>query len=189
MKTLILLTAVFISFQSVSQSTQDLNKAAARGFYENLWFSNNTASYEQYLAKEYIIHDIGEEKGLVEPAIRQKEIADFFWGNGNMSGEIDFQVSEGDIVATRWHWTFAPSSLLGRIAIGETNIPIINAFRFENGKIVEIWNHRHDIDIPGRRNALVMKGLAFGLLIALIPLYWAIRLRRKNRLLLSQQNT
>jgi len=66
----------------------------------------------------------------------------------------------------------------GRLLIGETQIPIINVFRFENGKIVEIWNHRHDID-TGKTKVFVVRGLGIGLLIALVPLVWALLLRRK----------
>ena len=190
MKILLLFTTIFISFQLPSQSLQETNKASARSFYENLWFTNNTDAYSDFMADEYIIHDIRGEDGLTEPAIRQKEIADFFWENGSMTGSIDYQLANGDLVATRWHWKYSPSTFLGRILIGETEIPIINVFRFRDGKIVEVWNHRHDIDIPGRTNFFYMKGLGTGLLIALIPLIWAFRLRRKNRqIVASQQNT
>ena len=44
----------------------------------------------------------GDRKGVTEPAIEQKNIADFFWANGDLSGVIDYQIAEGDLVATRW---------------------------------------------------------------------------------------
>lgn len=93
---------------------------------------------------------------------------------------MDFQIAEGDLVATRWTWQFKPTTLLGRVIKGRDEIPIINVFRFKDGKIVELWNHRHDID-SGMTIRFTLKGLLIGLLIAVIPLIWAISLRRPLR--------
>ncbi|MEM7431183.1 MAG: ester cyclase [Pseudomonadota bacterium] len=164
--------------QEAAQSLQEQNKALARSFYEDLWFNKNTDRYQDYLADSYVVHDIGEDKGVVETAIKQKEIADFFWANGDMGGIIDYQLAEDDLVATRWRWQFEPTTFLGRILHGRDDLPIINVFRFEDGKIVEIWNHRHDID-TGMPLRFTIKGFLYGLLIALIALAWAFSLRRK----------
>ncbi len=166
--------------QSDDDDVVEQNKQLARAFYEDLWFSNNTGKYSLYMADTYVAHDIGDRKNATEPAIEQKNIADFFWDNGEMSGQIDFQVAEGDLVATRWSWRYEPTTLLGRILKGRDDLPIINVFRFEDGKIVELWNHRHDID-TGMTLMFKLQGLAIGLLIALVPLIWAIRLRRRLR--------
>ena len=126
------------------------------------------------------MHDIGDRKNVTEPAVEQKRIADFFHGLGEMSGEIDYQVAEGDMVVNRWLLHFRPDTLRGWLMLGETHLPIINVFRFEDGRIVEIWNHRHDID-TGRTRIHVAQGLGIGLLIALVPVIWAWRLRRRLR--------
>jgi predicted SnoaL-like aldol condensation-catalyzing enzyme len=113
------------------------NKQIATNFYQDLWFTNNTENYTQYVAETYVAHDIGDRKNVTEPA------------------------------------------LLGKIMYGAGTIPIINVFRFnEEGKIIEIWNHRHDID-SNMTLKFTIKGFLFGLLIALIPTLIAIRLRRK----------
>lgn len=150
-----------------AESVQEQNKALARAFYEDLWFSDNTDRYEQYVADEYVVHDTGDRKGVTEPAVEQKTIADFFHSKGEMTGRIDFQIAEGDLVATRWHWRLEPTSFMFRMMGGRDEIPIINVFRFEDGKIVEIWNHRHDID-TGFANFKFVKGLAVGLVFGLL---------------------
>ena len=123
-----LLLITFSSFiHAQSDEIEEKNKAHVRGFYDDLWFSNNTDNYIKYMADTYIAHDIGDRKGVVEPAVEQKNIADFFW---------------------------------------------------ENGKIVELWNHRHDIDGPMTRR-YTLQGFAVGLLITLIPAILAFRYRRK----------
>lgn len=152
-------------------SLEEQNKAIARAFYEDLWFSNNTDRYNQYVAKEYVVHDIGDRKNVTESAVSQKEIADFWHSQGEVSGEIDFQIAEGDLVATRWQAKIKPTSLMFRLMEGSNQIPIINVFRFQDGKIVEVWNHRHDIDSP-RGNIPFVKGLGIGLVFALFG--WGI---------------
>ncbi len=166
-------------------SVQETNKALARDFYRDLWFTNQTDNYARYVADRYVVHDIGDRKGVVEPAVEQKRIADFFHANGEMTGTIDFQIAEGDLVATRWQLKFKPTSLMFKIMGGRHQIPIINVFRFRDGKIVEIWNHRHDID-TGAANFKFVRGLAVGLVVALAGwtaafVFW----RRSRRLTLA----
>ncbi len=162
------------------QSTQERNKALARGFYEDLWFSDNTDRFDRYVADEYVVHDIGDRKGVTEPAVEQRNIADFLHSKGEMTGSIDFQIAEGDLVATRWQSKLEPTSLMFRMMGGRNQIPIINVFRFEDGKIVEIWNHRHDID-TGVANFKFVKGFGAGLLSALILWTVVFLIRRSKR--------
>lgn len=126
------------------------NKVIAQQFYQDLWFSNNTANYAQYVADTYVIHDIGPAKGVTEPAIKQKEIADVFHSFGDLTGEIDYQIAEGDMVATRWFVKLDPTETAQQIGMTKVDgVAIINVFRFNaDGKIVEIWNHRHDVELP-----------------------------------------
>lgn len=154
------------------------NKQIARDFYRDLWFTDNTDRYSRYVADRYVVHDVGDRTGVTEPAVEQKRIADFFWKNGTMSGTIDYQVAEGDLVATRWILTFEPDTFLGHALLGGWTIPIINVFRFENGRIIEFWNHRHDI-ATGKTRGFFLQGLGTGLLVALLPAIYAWRLRRR----------
>ncbi len=168
---------------ATEKDQRETNKELARNFYQDLWFTNKTYGYSKYVADTYVVHDIGDRKGIIEPAIEQKNIADFFWKNGEFDSKIDFQVAEGDLVATRWTGSFKANTLFGKIAL-ETKKPIsiINVFRIKDGKIVEFWNHRHDIDTP-QTLKFTIKGFAIGLIIALLPTIWAIRLRKKLKLM------
>ncbi|MEM6485866.1 MAG: hypothetical protein AAF662_12895, partial [Pseudomonadota bacterium] len=69
--------------------------------------------------------------------------------------------------------------LMFKVMGGNNEIPIINVFRFDSdGKIVEIWNHRHDID-TGAANVKLLKGLAIGLVptVASLIAVWVYRRR------------
>ncbi|MCJ8190762.1 ester cyclase [Sphingomicrobium aestuariivivum] len=137
--------------EAAAETRIERNKRLAREFYEKLWFSNQTDAYADYVADSYVVHDLGARKGVTEQAMQQKQIADFFHGMGSMTGEIDYQIAEGDKVATRWWINLSDISEQGRAMGMEPfeKVAIINVFRFnEEGKIVEIWNHRHDPELP-----------------------------------------
>ncbi len=159
---------------------EEQNKALVRRFYEEVWFKNNPAVVDEVFAPTYVAHDIGKRKNSMEPADEQKKIAAFFWDRGTMTGSIDYQIAEGDLVATRWQWYFEPNVWWMTILGGEQHIPIINVVRFRDGKIVEIWNHRHDIDTM-QGNIIFLKGLLVGLLPAIALLVVVIMLWRKLR--------
>jgi predicted SnoaL-like aldol condensation-catalyzing enzyme len=160
---------------------EEQNKALARRFYEEVWFKNNPAAVDEIFAPTYIAHDIGDRKNSMEQADEQKKIAAFFWERGTMNGTIDYQIAEGDLVATRWQWHFQPNVWWMKLLGGrEQHIPVINVFRFRDGKIVEIWNHRHDID-TAQGNVIFLKGVIVGLLPAIALLVVVITLWRKLR--------
>jgi len=159
---------------------EEQNKALARRFYEEVWFKNNPAAVDEIFAPTYIAHDIGDRKNSMEQANQQKEIAQFFWDRGSMTGTFDYQIAEGDLVATRWQWYFEPNVWWMKLLGGREHIPIINVFRFRDGKIVEVWNHRHDID-TSRGTVIFLKGVIVGLLPAIVLLVLAIMLWRKLR--------
>ncbi|MDT8449012.1 MAG: hypothetical protein RQ847_02455 [Wenzhouxiangellaceae bacterium] len=60
-----LLLAAFCILQP-AWADPEQNKRLARGFYENLWFNENTDRYGDYVADEYVVHDIGDDKNLTD---------------------------------------------------------------------------------------------------------------------------
>ncbi len=180
MKLALCLLLLFAPSLVIAGELEDQNKALARRFYEEVWFKNNPAAVDELVAPTYIVHDTGDRKNSMEPAEEQKKIAAFFWERGSMTGSIDYQIAEGDLVATRWQWHFKPNVWWMKVLGGEDHIPIINVFRFRDGKIVEVWNHRHDID-TGQANLIFVQGLIVGLLPAIALLVVTFLLWRKLR--------
>lgn len=73
---------------------------------------------------------------------------------------MDFVVAEGDFVVGRWT---ASGTHLGRWgALEPTGRPMsfsgVNIFRFERGKVVEIWNHRDDLGLMEQLGAPIHAG-------------------------------
>jgi predicted SnoaL-like aldol condensation-catalyzing enzyme len=178
----------FSSANAVAGEVEEQNKALARRFYEEVWFKNNPAAVDELVAPTYIAHDTGDRKNSMEPADEQKQIAQFFWDRGSMTGSIDYQIAEGDLVATRWQWYFEPNVWWMKILGGKEHIPIINVFRFRDGKIVEVWNHRHDID-TAQGNFIFLKGLFVGLIPSIGLLVVLILLWRKSWTTVSPTKT
>lgn len=187
MKPIVLLAlALVTSTFAIAGELEDQNKAIARRFYEEVWFKNNPAAVDELVASTYIAHDIGDRKNSMEQAGRQKEIAQYFWDRGTMTGTIDYQIAEGDLVATRWQWYFEPNVWWMKLLGGKEHIPIINVFRIRDGKIVEVWNHRHDID-TGRANIIFLKGLVVGSIPSLVlAIVLFVMWRRVRRMRTSQ---
>ncbi|MFZ1700700.1 MAG: nuclear transport factor 2 family protein [Pyrinomonadaceae bacterium] len=182
MKKAVMLVVILlvVPLAALAGETEEANKALARRFYEQIWFSHNPSAVDQLVAPTYVIHDIRGLDNVSEPAQMQKDIPEFFWERGKMTGRIDYQIAEGDLVATRWQWEFEPDVWWMKALAGKQSIPIINVFRVKDGKIVEIWNHRHDIDTFQGKMPLYI-GLAIGILPSLVLLVILIFLFRKNR--------
>ncbi len=149
-----IMCAAFLTLAACGPKTDtdvlERNKELARNFYEDLWFSENTDNYSKYVADTYIVHDVGPRKGVEEAAVEQKNIADLFHSFGKMTGKIDYQIAEGDKVATRWWIYLEPNEQAQAMGLTPVDgVAIINVFRFnDDGKIVEVWNHRHDVELP-----------------------------------------
>ena len=181
MRLLFVALLLLASVPALAGEIEEQNKALVRRFYEEVWFKNNPTVVDEVFASTYVAHDIGKRKNSMEPADEQKKIAAFFWDRGTMTGSIDYQIAEGDLVATRWQWYFEPNVWWMKLLGGsEQHIPIINVVRIRDGKIVEIWNHRHDIDTM-QGNIIFLKGLVVGLLPAIALLVVVIMLWRKLR--------
>ena len=180
MKLVICVLVLVAPLVTFAGEIEEQNKALARRFYEEVWFKNNPAVVDELVAPTYIAHDTGDRKNSMEQADEQKKIAAFFWERGSMTGTIDYQIAEGDLVATRWQWYFEPNVWWMKVLGGKEHIPIINVFRIRDGKIVEVWNHRHDID-TGQANFIFVKGLVVGLIPSVALLVVAFLLWRKLR--------
>jgi steroid delta-isomerase-like uncharacterized protein len=142
--------------------SEEANKAAVRRFYEELWGRGNLAVADELFADGYERHDFREGEPVAGPEGQKQIAAAFRAAFPDLSWEIDFLLADGDFVAGRWT---ATGTHLGQWAgVEATARPMrfsgINVFRFSEGKVVEIWNHRDDLGLMQQLGAAVYAGAA-----------------------------
>src|ERR1051325_10070767 len=148
---------------------EERNKALVRRFYDEVWNRGNVAVVDEVFAPVYQPHDTSALRlPGAERADEQKKVAEFVRSTfSDFSLTPEFLVAEGDRVVARWTLRGKPTGLISILAAGRVETSGVNIFRFENGKGVEIWNHRDDL---GARQQLGTSKLQFvsGFVLALV---------------------
>ncbi len=171
---------------ALEAATPEANQAAARRFYEEVWFSHHVDVVDELFAAEYINHDLRDPEprfraeGRKLPRSSQKDLAR--QQGANSTGRIDYQVAGGDRVVTRWMWTMPLNGWWERTVAGRDRIEIavVQIFRFDaDGRIAEVWNHRDDQGVEEQMRLTGLyyfEGVVFGAVLALV----ASRLLRRS---------
>jgi predicted ester cyclase len=75
---------------------------------------------------------------------------------------IDLLLAGSDLVAARWTTTGTHSGAWAGIAPTGTRVTFsgVNIFRLEDGKVVELWNHRDDLGLMEQVGAPIYAGAA-----------------------------
>jgi steroid delta-isomerase-like uncharacterized protein len=140
-------------------STDD-NKALVRRFYEEVWARGNLDVADQVFADEYLRHDFRGGEPEPGPAGQKDIAAAFRAAFPDLTWEIDFLIAEDDLVAGRWTASGTHKGpWAGTEPTGRTmRFSGMNVFRFADGKVVEIWNHRDDLGLMQQLDATVYAG-------------------------------
>jgi len=157
-----------------AQTIQESNKAAARRFFEKVWFEQNVDEADSIFAPEFVSHDPRAPQPLKDkPESIKAVVSQWKQSTAEMGGRIDDMVAEGDRVVARWTWRVKLKSWYQRFLAGRDLVetPVIQIFRFENGKVVEVWNYRDDQglqDALGSFKLSYMEGFLLGVVSTLI---------------------
>jgi steroid delta-isomerase-like uncharacterized protein len=138
------------------------NKTLVRRFYEEVWNRGNTDVALDVFADDYVRHDLRPTQALPGGAGQAKIASDFRAAFPDLSFEVDLLVGEGDLVAARWTASGTHTGSWGDTAPSGKPVTFhgVNFFRFENLKVVEIWNHRDDLGLMQQTGASVYAGAA-----------------------------
>jgi steroid delta-isomerase-like uncharacterized protein len=128
------------------------NKATVRRFYEEVWNKGNVDFTFEVFAEDYTRHDLRPTKALLGPEGQRKIAADFRAAFPDLEWKVDLIFAEGDLVAGRWTARGTNTGPWGGAEpTGKTaEFSGVNIFRFAEGKVIEIWNHRDDLEPPRR---------------------------------------
>ena len=138
----------------------EYNKALIRRFYEEVWNQGHLAAADDIFADDYVRHDLRPGNPLAGPAGQKKIAADFRAAFPDLRMTIDLVIAEGDMIAARWTTEGTNTGQWGNVPpTGKrARFSGVNIFRIENGKVVELWNHRDDLGVMQQLDAPIYAG-------------------------------
>jgi steroid delta-isomerase-like uncharacterized protein len=125
------------------------NKALVARFYDQVWDKGNVAVAQEVFADDYVRHDLRPSQALPGPAGQARIAEDFRRAFPDLRFVVDLMLADGALVAARWTATgthTGPWAALDPTGKRAT-FSGVNIFRFDEGKVVEIWNHRDDLGL------------------------------------------
>ena len=123
------------------------NKSVVLRFYEEVWNEGNVDVAREVFAEDYLRHDLRPGEAPPGPEGQKRIAADFRAAFPDLRSTVDLIVAEGDLVAARWTATGTNTGRWGGVEpTGKTaTFSGVNIFRFAEGRVAEIWNHRDDL--------------------------------------------
>jgi steroid delta-isomerase-like uncharacterized protein len=136
------------------------NKELVRTFYDEVWHKGNVDVADDVFARDYVRHDLRATHAAAGPE-GQKQIARAFRAAfPDLQFEVQIVIAEGDYVAARWTARGTHSGAWGDTEPTGRSVTFsgVNIFRFESGRVAEIWNHRDDLGLQEQIGAAVFAG-------------------------------
>jgi steroid delta-isomerase-like uncharacterized protein len=136
------------------------NKALVRRFYEEAWAKGELDVIDEVFANDYVRHDLRSTQALPGPEGMKRITADFRSAFPDLRFEVEIVIADDEFAAARW--TASGTHLGAWGAVEPTGrgatFSGVNIFRFENGKVAEIWNHRDDLGLMEQVGAGIYAG-------------------------------
>ena len=117
------------------------NKALARRVIEEMFNKGNLDVAEELIAPDYVDHDPAMPEDIRGPEGFKEYVSAYRSAFSDLHIEIEAQIAEGDLVATRWTGTGThDGELAGIPATGNrVTLPGMEIVRISDGKLVEGW--------------------------------------------------
>ncbi len=138
------------------------NKALVRRFYEEAWGRGELDVIDETFAEDYVRHDLRPTSPVPGPEGQRQITAGFRAAFPDLRFEVDLMVAEDDLVVGRWTASGTQTGPLGPVEPTGRRATFsgVNIFRFEGGKVAEIWNHRDDLGLMEQLGVPVVAGAA-----------------------------
>ena len=138
------------------------NRSLVRRFYDQVWNRGNVDVANEVFAPDYVRHDLRRTQALPGGAGQAKIAADFRGAFPDLRMAVDLVLAEDDLVAARWTTEGTNTGAWGgRPPTGKhATFSGVNIFRFRDGKVVELWNHRDDLGLAQQLGAEIFAGAA-----------------------------
>jgi len=125
------------------------NKALIRRFCEEVWNLGHLNVVAEIFSENYVRHDLRPGNPMPGPEGQKRIAADFRAAFPDLQMTLDLIIAEDDMVMTRWTTQGTHTGQWGNIQpTGKRAVfSGVNIFRIQNGKVVELWNHRDDLGL------------------------------------------
>jgi predicted ester cyclase len=133
------------------------SKALVRRFYEEAWGQRRLGVIDEVFADDYVRHELRPTQALPGPEAMKRITADFRSSFPDLRFEVEVVIAEDELVAARWTASVGAWGTVEPTARSAT-FSGVNIFRFENGKVAEIWNHRDDLGLMEQVGAAIYAG-------------------------------
>jgi steroid delta-isomerase-like uncharacterized protein len=136
------------------------NKALVRRFYEEAWDQGKLDVIDDVFANDYVRHDLRPTQALSGPEGQKRITAEFRAAFPDLRFEVEILIAEDEFVAARWTATGTHSGRWGAVEPTGRRATLsgVNVFRFEQGKVSELWNHRDDLGLMEQLGAAIYAG-------------------------------
>jgi steroid delta-isomerase-like uncharacterized protein len=140
----------------------DDNKELVRRFYEEVWDKGNVDVADEVFAHDYVRHDLRATNAAPGSRGTEANRTCLRTAFSDLRFEVEIVIAEVDYVAARWTARGTHTGSWG--AVEATGRPMtlsgVNIFRFEHGRVAEIWNHRDDLGLHEQLGVAVFAGAA-----------------------------
>jgi steroid delta-isomerase-like uncharacterized protein len=117
---------------------------------------------DEVFRDDYTRHDLRSSQPEPGPEGQKRITADFRAAFPDLRFKVEMMIAEDEFVAARWTATGTHTGAWGAVEPTGRQVSFsgVNIFRFENGKVAEIWNHRDDLGLLERLGVLIYAGAA-----------------------------
>jgi steroid delta-isomerase-like uncharacterized protein len=139
----------------------DANKKVVERFYEEVWGRGNVEFANEVFADDYLRHDLRPTQAAPGAAGQARIAEAFRHAFPDLQWRVDLVLAEHDLVAARWTASGTHSGAWGDLAPTGKRAEFsgVNIFRFnDQGRVVEIWNHRDDLGLIEQLGVPVFAG-------------------------------
>jgi steroid delta-isomerase-like uncharacterized protein len=139
----------------------DANKRIVERFYEEVWARGNVGFAEEVFADDYVRNDLRPTQAAPGGGGQARIAEAFRRAFPDLQWRLDLVLAERDLVAARWTASGTHTGTWSHLAPTGKRVEFsgVNIFRFDDdGRVVEIWNHRDDLGLMEQLGAPVFAG-------------------------------
>jgi steroid delta-isomerase-like uncharacterized protein len=136
------------------------NKQLILQFYEEVWGQGDLEFAKEVFNENYERHDLRADNPLAGAAGQMQIAGDFRRAFPDVEIQIDLIFGDDEYIAARWTMIGTHTGQWNDIQPTNKKVSFsgVNLFRFENGKVAEIWNHRDDFGLTQQLGIEVYAG-------------------------------